>query len=344
MSHRKLEWYAVTLLAMCVLGLLTPGLPAQAALRWKFKEGQVLTQHMEMKTTSKAAFGGDEQTSTNTMKMESSWKTKSIAADGKADIESKVERVQLNMDLPGGEKLEYDSSTDKEIEGPIGAMIGPAMKALMAGTTKFQMTPQGKLENMLLPKELLDAVKRMPGGAEAAGPLSDESLKQLIESFPPLPEGDLAPGQTWKGNQKVTMPFGVMHMDNKYTYEGKEKREGREAHRIGQKTNVSLVKKEGGPPFEIKLKPNEASGVLYFDEAVGRFTGGQQTQSLVMEVQTPGNAAAPSFELKTETVTSWRLEEAKDPGKKAEPVKKAGASPAGTPGKGANLDPVKSAK
>jgi len=295
-----------TLILSILLLSPTPA-SAQTLLRWKFTEGQTLKQSMETKTTTTATLGGQALKTMQTMVVDSLRTTKKVLPSGNAQIQQKSERVHARLDGPGGQVLEFDSREKKDLEGPFGEILNPVLGALAQAEVPLELTPQGKREKFELPRGLLDALKSAPGDSRMSSFFSEESVRQMLDALPSFPDGPLALGTTWTEHVKLPMPFGTLHIDQTYRYEGKETKDGRELHKIGLKSGISFQKKEGAP-FEMKVKPNEATGVLYFDSEAGRFTSMSQTQNVTMEISAPG---APTVESHVETVITYRLEEAK---------------------------------
>ena len=86
--------------------------PARAAepLRWKFKSGEQLNYILARQMEGKLNLSGADITFKVDMTFDTTWKVKSVAADGSAEIEQTVDRIQINMSSPLGGNLDYDSA------------------------------------------------------------------------------------------------------------------------------------------------------------------------------------------------------------------------------------------
>jgi hypothetical protein len=303
-------------ISSCLMAAALPRLARSddVVLRWKFKEGQALSETMEVQSTSSSHFGGAEMKMTQSMSMSYTRTVQKVGADGTADIAQKVERIRMQMNGSNGQSVDFDSKTGKDVEGPIGDVLMPMFKAMMQSEFKFQMTPLGKVQNVKLPEDLMKAIQRSPTAASAGGMFSEETMKQMCEAFPALFDGPISVGKTWSDHKKIPAQFGVMHADNSYTYEGTEKKYGKELHKFGVKVSLSM-QKSADQPVEITVKPNQSPGTLYFDAEAGRVVEMIQSQKVDMEV---GGSGAPLVTVSTDTKTTWRLEEKADLPKEAE--------------------------
>src|SRR5581483_8308118 len=84
---------------------------AEGPLRWKFKEGETLDHVIERNVDGKLNLSGADIEFKVKMVFDTTWKVKSVAADGTASIEETLDRMQVAMDSPLAGSLEYDSQT-----------------------------------------------------------------------------------------------------------------------------------------------------------------------------------------------------------------------------------------
>jgi hypothetical protein len=286
--------------------LLLPALlDAETALKWKLKEGQSIEQLMDTKSTT--TMPSMNVKTSQTMAMNTVWNVKKIGPDGKADIVQKTENLRCKMEMPQA-TLEYDSKAGKKFAEPMGSMLNPIFDALLQGETKFQMTPEGKFENIQFPEKMMAALKGGPTG----GALSEDTFKQMLESFPAFPAEGMAVGKKWDHELKVNMPFGTMNVASTIVYKGPEKKEGQDLEAIDIKSSVTFTKSEGSP-VDMKLKSFNSTGKAYFDNQLGRYNEMVQSQKMVLEISGGGMAAMETI---SETETKVKFSD-----RKAEPKK-----------------------
>src|SRR5207244_3463797 len=96
---------------------------AQTTLRYKFKEGEKLNYVMEQTMVMKMNVGGKEVTVKSEQVMDLLWNIHSVDSDGTAKLTQTMQRIRMNMDLPTGQKITYDSRDKKELDDPVGRMI-----------------------------------------------------------------------------------------------------------------------------------------------------------------------------------------------------------------------------
>jgi hypothetical protein len=282
----------------------------QTKLQWKLKEGQGLSHVLETKTTTAMKMAGMDLKSSQTMNIESTWSVKNVGSDGKANVVQKMGRVRSTMELPMQGNMEYDSKEGKKIQGPMGNILNPLFDALAEGEVKFQVTPEGKMENVQISESLLKAFKSSRGASQVGGIFSEDGYKQMFQSFPGFPAEAISVGKTWNHQFKLPMNFGTFAVDTTYTYEGPEKRGGKEVERIAMKNAMSFEKSPTAPAMEIKFKDVDSTGKAYFDNNLGRYTELHQVMKMVMEL-TPAAGAAGGTPMETiaETTTTVKFDE-----------------------------------
>ena len=94
--------------------------------------------------------------------------------------------------------------------------------------------------------------------------------------------------------------LGTAKVQGTYTYEGTADRDGKTLDKIGYQAKWELGDaKVGGLP--VKFKDQTLEGVIYFDNAAGRFVESSITQKMTLELSLAGKTINQS--ISTESIT-----------------------------------------
>lgn len=190
---------------------------AQDQLIWKFRTNEKLNYQVTQQMETVANFGGNETRQTLGQAMNMSWNVLSAAANGDAVINQVVERIRMEMEGGPGEKISYDSANQEKSENPAVNQMGAVFQKIVGQDFKITMNPNGKVKDVTIPKELIDAVKNSAAGASQA--LDEKTLKEMMkQSAVTLPDAPVGAGDTWTSKQTVPLPFGEMSINSTMTY------------------------------------------------------------------------------------------------------------------------------
>ena len=186
-------------------------------------------------------------------------------------IQDKVDVLQTEVDLPGGNTLRFDSANpDKKADIP---QLEPIMERLRV-TFKTPVTtildgmnkvkeikfPEGVVESLGdSNKSLFDAGKRKKAAEQARGYLPDEAVK---------------PGETWERALDADIGDGqTMAFRIKYTYVGTVEQDGQTLDKITAKAfEVNYSIDPANPTLKVAksdLKVTEADETVLFDRERG---------------------------------------------------------------------------
>src|SRR5262249_38592651 len=208
-SSRTLKVVRVAAAGLCVV-LAAGSLGAQAALQYRWKQGDVLVYTTTLKTTTTMSGmpGMGDVSFDQTMTQRIRLLAAAVAPDGTATLHQTTEAVSVEMAGPMG-KVAYDSADPKSAEkdhaaealGKVfGGMIGTTISVTMAATGAIQ-----RIDGIqkVLDKITQDLPQERSGGPIAQGlksVLSEEAVRASLEqSFPRLPSQAVKPGDTWTG-------------------------------------------------------------------------------------------------------------------------------------------------
>ena len=300
MLSKFVRFGTLVVLAASTLGTGTT-VQAQATLRWKFKEGEKLSYATE--TVQKQAFnvnGMDVETTMN-QTMEMSWSVQTVQ-DGKAAIVQKFDRVRQKMESLFG-SYDYDSKDGKPPEGPIGEIVGPMLDAMAGAEFRFSMDGQGDISDVKLAEKLVTALRNNPAAAQMGAMFSEEGLKNMVQqSAATFPKEALTKGKSWNKKVELKLPFGKMTMDNTFTYQGPETRNGAALEKIELKAALS-IEPDPNAPIDLKIKSSDVKGAIYFDNVAGHVVETTTNQKMEMEISAMGN----TFNTTQDQTTTMKL-------------------------------------
>jgi hypothetical protein len=258
-------------IAIAVVGLLAVAgrTRAETLLRWKFKPGDVLRYAATQETTQTFVTGEKARrlTFTTTIAAEYIWKVIAVDEAGAATIDHSIDRVQMRLQGPQGAPMEYDSASDKTLEGA-AKMVAPVFSAVVKKPFVLKITARGDVVETRFPRGLMEALVKGPPVDQVVDLLGVEGLKKFAVMVV-LPVNPVAIGQSWTHVVDVKLPMpGTLGVKYTCHYVGARHREGLELQEIG----VAMRLRPGKGPSDdlIKIKQFEVDGTIYFDNARGR--------------------------------------------------------------------------
>jgi Family of unknown function (DUF6263) len=296
---------AALLFVLVPLTLCTTAAQAQTALRWKFKAGDKINYVTEQNTTSKGSIMGMEIETKMSQIVEMSWTVKSVTSDGVAEMTQTIDRMRMNMQMPFG-GFDFDSKDGKDIEGPIGEIIGPILKTLAGAEMSLKMDATGAVRDIKLPEKLVESLGSNPILAQFGEMFSEDGIKQMTQggagSVGSFPKNPVSKGETWEKKAEMKNPFGTIVVVTSSTYAGPETRDGVKLEKIDLKMTQTIEPAPGGM-FEIKIGEQDSKGAAYFDNTQGRLVNQELKQKMKMEIDVMGNV----IEQDVETVMTIKL-------------------------------------
>jgi hypothetical protein len=266
---------------------------AEAPLRWKFKDGETLDYILERAVDGKIIISGADIEFKLKMIFDTSWKVKSVAADGTANIEQTLERMQISMDSPLGGSLEYDTQNPTQPDSPAWSMmVEPMVSGLMGQTLKWKVSPLGKVSDIEMPEKLAavfakqkEGSNRQQGFGLGGNMFSDQGLREFIEkSVQPLPEKTPAKDVTWKQTFETPIPrIGTQTSETTFSFAGDEKLDGKTVQKITAGTELTFEPADDAAA-DLEITSQSATGTIYFDAAAGRAIKSAGTQASTMEL------------------------------------------------------------
>ncbi len=281
--------------ALAVVLVAASASPGQKVLRYKFTAGQTHRYAVTQKMVQTVATPERSVKITLTQTMDTRQKTDAVDAEGVASIVQTVERVRMDMELPQGRKVLYDSAAKDPPEG-VAKAYASAVGSLVDRPIQIRLTPLGEARKAELPADALAGLKKAVG--PAADIASPENLTQL-NNLAVFPQEPVSAGHTWKHQAAITNPaMGKLLVQTTYRYEGEETRQGRNLDKISFNMALSFPEKEG--LAAVNIKAQESQGTIYFDSALGQIIESASTARLKLATSVAGMTLDQDMEMATE--------------------------------------------
>jgi hypothetical protein len=281
------------LLVLAVVLIGNSAFGAESPLRWKFKEGDSLNYVLNRNVEGKLVLSGSPIGIKMGMAFDTTWNTKSVGADGTANVEQTIDRIQISMSSPlGGGDLSYDSKKTDSASGVIWQQIGPMVEGMLGQTFKVKISPLGRVSDIELPAKLNEAIQkqqqspnRQAGFGIGGGAFSEKGIKELIEkSVLPLPEAVPAKDVTWMQHfENVMRGMGTQMSDTTFSHSGQETQDGKQLEKITAVTELTFEPVEN-PMADLEITSQEGTAAFYFDAQAGRMVKASGTQVFAMEI------------------------------------------------------------
>ncbi len=281
-------------LAVVCATLIASGAQAAEALRWKLKSGEQLNYIMDRQIDGKLNLSGAEIEFKAQMIFDTTWKVKSVAADGSANIEQTLDRMQINMSSPLGGNLEYDSANPSKPDSPAWNQVEP-MVSMLGETFKWKINPQGTVTDVELPQKLQEIFeKQKSGGNRQQGfgignnMFSERGIKEFIEkSVLPLPKEAPGGDESWTQSFENVIPhLGTQTTEITYSFSGQGSEDGKNVAKIASKTELTFEPADDAQA-DLEITSQKGSGAFLFDPAAGRLLKSKSTQQSAMELSGP---------------------------------------------------------
>lgn len=270
---RSVRFAGILSLSLFAAGWAMPAY-AQVKLEQKLVEGTKTVNHTNMKVTQTLSLAGMNLETASDRFVISSSKVGKRDSEGKIRADQSVEKLSLNIKLPGGLSLTFDSDDpNKKAENPALQPLVDAMAALSKAKIVFVYDQSGKVTAV----EGLDKAAEKVS-EEARGDLDPEiAKKNANQEIDRLPADPVKVGDTWTRNSDLNLGSGqIMSMTTEYKYVGEVKEGDKTYDKIEAKTTSTTFSITEGSKLPLKvtksdLKPTESSSTLLFDRAVGQF-------------------------------------------------------------------------
>lgn len=236
-------------------------------LRWKFTPGMVNRYRIDQSTVSVMDLGAGKVESRFKQTIDWNWRVEKVDAEGTATLTQTIERVQIEVAVPGGQSASFDSKSDKPAEG-FAAMLAPLVEAMTAGSFTATMTNRGEVKELVVSEAVLTALANSPGAAALGELATAEGFKKAVGRASFVVPEKLEPGTEWTVTTEVKNPsFGVQKVDTTYKYLGAKEVDGQVIDQFKPTVNIRF---EGDTPTPIEVTGQESEGEVLFNRTAGR--------------------------------------------------------------------------
>lgn len=265
---------------------------AEKKLRWKFTPGQKLALELGQRLETDTSFSNKPVKLVVDVTLRMTWLVDSVEDDGSAQITQSIDSVVMKMSAPPAAIVEFDSTSSKKNTGDakeIAALVAPFLGAKFM--TRF--SNRGEVLNVTLPDETT-AIFAAADPSSGQSFFSKERIRQMLRlSAAVMPDQEIKSGAKWEEVAQVDSPLGKLKQVTTYTYDGEEDREGVALDKIQLAGQLEL------PPSTsaggITLKEQSLSGVVYFNNNLGRVSETQVLQKLKTETKVRENLVAATM-------------------------------------------------
>ncbi len=264
---------------------------AETPLRWKFKPGETLNYVLERSAEGKMKLGTSELGLKSGLTFDTTWKVASVDADGTANVEQTVDRIQVSMSSPLTGAVNYDSSVDAPGTGAVWTLLGPLVNGMLGQTFKMRISPLGAVSDIQLPEKLIAnfaeqkvGQNRQTGMGIGANPFSEKGIKDLLTKtvlvLPEKADKDV----TWTQSFANELPkLGTETSETTYSLAGDETLDGKKLVKISATTELMFEPVEV-PLAELEITEQEAKADFYFDADLGRLIKSSGSERAVKEL------------------------------------------------------------
>ena len=248
---------------------------AEVRLRWKFAENTKATTTVKAKTHQILTVDGQEVETRNEETIVVQTKSGKRAKDGTIRITGQATSLKVNLTLPGGVELKYDSSKKVEPQGTAADFLLELFAAIpkVASTTVYDKS--NRVVSVEVDKKPFEA---LPDNAKTLikGRFDPDYLKTVSNSqLDRIPAKPINKGDTWSVSLTARVGGGqTLTIASTYRYEGVVQIGGRSLDRISFVTKgVKLTHNAPDSPIKVTasdLKVAKSSGALLFDRKIGQ--------------------------------------------------------------------------
>jgi hypothetical protein len=194
-------------------------------------------------------------------------------------VEEKVDSLQVELSLPGGVSVTFDSKDPEKKPGnPQLAPLIEVYKIISGLSYTVVLDGQNKVKAVEGTEKLLEKANALDEMTKRSiqDRLDAQKLKaQFEQSHSNLPDILARPGEPWERTEKLELGGGqTLTFHKKYEYTGTEKRGDRTLDKITIKTTEVNYAMDPNSPSPLKvnksdLKPETSEGTILFDREAG---------------------------------------------------------------------------
>jgi hypothetical protein len=281
MRKRSVDVGPWTVIALASVALVVSSTAqAQVKLQYKFPEGQTLSYKTSEKVSQVLKLAGQAFPTEQEQTVLWSWTFGKQRENSTQPIGQKIEALVVEMSLPGGINVSYDSKDpNSKIANPQLSYLDDVYKLGSHLEYTVVLDAHNKVKAVEGTEKVLEQADKLDEKAKQTlrDAVSYQQIKDEFEEIhSDLPDGLVRPGESWDRTDRHSLGNGqTLTFQRKYEYAGTEKRGDATLHRINFKT--SDVKYDADPksssPLKVlksDLKIMSGDGFILFDQETGR--------------------------------------------------------------------------
>jgi hypothetical protein len=194
-------------------------------------------------------------------------------SDGKLAVEESVTQLQVDLELPNGVKLQFDSANpDKPADDPLWEPMLEMFRAMLKSSRTMILNREDRVAEVKVanhPKEKLPQ--------EFQSYFDPARLKREFEqAWLFLPDSDVGVGAAWERMIEQDLGGGqTMSFKVKFAYAGPETRDGRTCHKFASEHREVMYSMDpnANPMVQVSnsdLKIVKSSGTILYDPETGK--------------------------------------------------------------------------
>ncbi len=252
---------------------------AQVKLEYKFTEGKALKYKTTSKTSQVLTLEQQEFEQQSNQTVIVSSKVGEKRDDASIPVEQKVESLHVELSLPGGINVNYDTSDpNAKIDNPQLAFLEEVYKLTPEISYTLVLDNRNKVRAIEGPEKILEKADKLSPQAKASirSQLESDNLKRAFEQqMRHLPDVLTRPGESWERTEVVPLGQGqTLTLQKKYEYLGTEKVGSKTLDKISVKTTKAELKQDPAAQAPLKLvkgdvKVESSGGTILFDREEG---------------------------------------------------------------------------
>jgi Family of unknown function (DUF6263) len=261
------------LLFLFLAGSLTAGAAAaEISLVRKYVPETSATTHVQALTKQVLTLAGMDLETDVSQFIVATAKVGKREADGTLPIENIIEKMQSNMSLPGGNKIEFDSDTpDKKADN---VLLQPLVDILRVSAKTRSITRLDK-DNQVAAVVFVDNPSEQVSDEFKSLFDGEKRKKSVARELGTLPDKPVKPGDSWTRTSESDLGAGqTLTLETRYEYVGTQERDGKTLDYITLKVTDVSYTMEAKPNAVVSVKDSQlkiasSEGSLLFDRERG---------------------------------------------------------------------------
>jgi hypothetical protein len=286
MSFRSAANWKITAMGLALLAFGWPQTArAQVKLQYKFTEGKTFKTKATAKTHQILTLMGQEFENKENETVITSRSVGKRRSDGSVPVVEKVEAMRVDLSIPGGINIVYDSSDpNTKIDNPAVEFLGDVFKLVSEAVYTIVLDDQNKIKAIEGSEKLLEKADKLvqPARELIRSHFEADTLKRDFEQeLRRLPDVLARPGDSWDRTEIADIGSGqTLVFQKKYEYAGTEKKGDILLDKITSKTTKVELKQDAATNPQLKILKSDvriesADETILFDREEGQVASSQ---------------------------------------------------------------------